>query len=170
MAKVLTGLGLPIGYSVTIALRALLRVRDPILPSSEFSVGMQFGMSVYKLLLTPAQKVKVRATPYQCVRNLVFTYDEEVRNGHLAPNMRLRKYILSLDQGTLGSHACTVLKKIGDFDIDKLREMSKTPAVIDAIHKKEDIERLKMGSGPGRLLSATRAYRIGELAIGPRAD
>jgi hypothetical protein len=32
--------------------------------------------------------------------------------------------------------------------------------------KKEDSGRLKMGGAAGRLLSATKAYRIGELVIG----
>jgi hypothetical protein len=156
------------GYNFYIAVRCLVRLRDPILPCSDFAEGMQFGEDVYRRVLPEGTE---ECTPYTCIQALLRCYEEEVGAGHLKADEQIRRYINNLDQGGLGSHACVVLKKADAFDVRLLRNMYAQKGVVEqAINTEEDKERAKMGIRTGRLLDAARAYAIGAVALGGVQD
>jgi hypothetical protein len=125
---------------------------------------MQFDEEVYQRLLPKGSK---ECTPYTCIQALLRCYEEEVTAGYLKADVQIRRYITSLDQGGLGSHACMVVKTADDFDVGLLRRMYVHKGVVEkAVNAEENRERTKMGIRTGRLLDAASAYAIGIAALG----
>ena len=106
------------------------------------------------------------ATPYKCVLALLRCYREEVDAGRLTEYGALLRYIGTLDQGTLGSHACVVLRHVGEFDIGTLyRIYEARHAVWRQIAQEEEQERARMGASRGRLQDARQVYGVGAAVV-----